>query len=120
MSYGFRTHPEDRFLRRVAKEAKATDSFLLTVAKDMKGSSTVTALVRAESLPPASAHLTLLKQPLSKSSGRGQKIPGFRVISATVDDSRTAKRLANTVRGEIQRLKNFNTGKTVAVQVEAL
>jgi hypothetical protein len=115
--YGFTTTPDDPFLRRVAKEARPSDNFFVTSVRDrFAGGGKVIAMVRPDALPPAKVGLKVLGQRLSK-RGWGRTVGGFRVLEV---EAQNPRKLANVVKNELHRVKNWNAGLRLAVLVEAV
>lgn len=115
-TYGFTTTKQDKFVARVAKEAKPQDKFLVTLAKDTyAGDMALTVLVHKDAIPPAKAGLTLLGLPLKKHWGASVPRTPFRFFTVPGD-----VKALNIAKAQIQRAKNYLSGRTVRVLVEAL
>lgn len=117
-SYGFTTTETDDYVRRVGREAKSRDNFLVTKEK-RPNSAALTLLVREAAIPVKKAGFALGGAPLSKKWGKKIRGTEFRALTLPVEHNTLAKQ-ANIAKDAIQRVKNFNAGRVVKVVVEAL
>lgn len=115
-TYGFTTTKHDKFVARVAKEAKPQDRFLVSLAKDtFAGDMALTVLVHKDAIPLAKAGLTLLGLPFKKHWGSSVPRTPFKFLTVAGD-----KKVLNIAKAQIQRAKNYLAGRTVRVLVESL
>lgn len=143
-AYGFTTRPDDdNVIRRIVKEAKPRDKFLLVSARDNSGHHQLTVLARTDVLASLPESLTLASTPVSSTWGSSVRRTPFRALelkpitktiparththegktyhtSAKTIEVTPLSNLENKVRTEIQRIKNHLTGRTTRVLVEAL
>ncbi len=115
-AYGFTTRQDDRnYVRRIALEAKPKDQFLVATVRNVStGEQKLTIFVRDSSIPTIGEFKLAGKQ-LTPNWGY-HLAAGFRYRTQTVED---AEKATNIALNEIQRIKNFVSGRVVRVQVQA-
>ena len=117
-TYGFTTVTRDRFLRRVADEAKPRDKYLVVTKRNVKTNRhEVSLLVRPSAMPPAKAGWEIAGIKMGKRVRGWSRVGGFLTTTFETNEPET---LANTIKNELQRVKNYLIDRVVRVKVDAL
>jgi hypothetical protein len=116
-NYGFTTNILDPCLKRIAEEAKLRDNFIVVTQKNtLTNREHVFVLARAKAIPNKAFGFKLMGKLTSPRWGHAIPNTGWRYFGGR--PNKNLNRAVNIAKAEIQRIKNFISGRVIRVTVE--